>query len=119
METANRVLKFVDDSKKGFPAGIDYKVGYDATKFVRAASDNPLIRVAFTGNPFTRQSDGPYGPELCRNLEVFVGDESKHSAGKTRTAGEVLASKPLRIARCTVVPLFGMSWIGYRLVTSP
>src|SRR5437773_2686928 len=34
---ADRVLKFVADAKKSFPAGIDYKVGYDATKFVRAA----------------------------------------------------------------------------------
>ena len=37
VDTADRVLKFVDDAKKSFPAGIDYKVGYDATKFVRAA----------------------------------------------------------------------------------
>src|SRR5207249_6004301 len=36
-DTANRVITFVDDAKKSFPAGIDYKVGYDATKFVRAA----------------------------------------------------------------------------------
>src|SRR5438093_12122280 len=37
VDTADRVLKFVDEAKKDFPAGIDYKVGYDATKFVRAA----------------------------------------------------------------------------------
>src|SRR2546422_2092313 len=37
VDTADRVLKFVDDAKKGFPAGVEYKVGYDATKFVRAA----------------------------------------------------------------------------------
>src|SRR2546422_1844663 len=37
VDTADRVLKFVDDAKKDFPAGIDYKVGYDARKFVRAA----------------------------------------------------------------------------------
>src|SRR5262245_20712894 len=37
VDTANRVMQFVDDAKKSFPAGIDYKVGYDATKFVRAA----------------------------------------------------------------------------------
>src|SRR5207249_11710476 len=36
-DTANRVITFLDDAKKNFPAGIEYKVGYDATKFVRAA----------------------------------------------------------------------------------
>ncbi len=37
VETADRVIRFVADAKKSFPAGIEYKVGYDATKFVRAA----------------------------------------------------------------------------------
>src|SRR6185369_16181715 len=37
VDTANRVIAFLDDAKKSFPAGIEYKVGYDATKFVRAA----------------------------------------------------------------------------------
>ncbi len=37
VDTANRVLSFFDQAKKNFPSGIDYKVGYDATKFVRAA----------------------------------------------------------------------------------
>src|SRR3989441_8542011 len=37
VNTANRVISFLDDAKKNFPAGVEYKVGYDATKFVRAA----------------------------------------------------------------------------------
>jgi hydrophobe/amphiphile efflux-1 (HAE1) family protein len=37
VDTANRVLGFLEEAKGNFPAGIDYKVGYDATKFVRAA----------------------------------------------------------------------------------
>src|SRR5437773_454775 len=37
VDTANRVITFLDDAKKNFPAGIEYKVGYDATRFVRAA----------------------------------------------------------------------------------
>jgi hydrophobe/amphiphile efflux-1 (HAE1) family protein len=37
VDTADRVISFLDGAKKSFPAGIEYKVGYDATKFVRAA----------------------------------------------------------------------------------
>jgi hydrophobe/amphiphile efflux-1 (HAE1) family protein/NodT family efflux transporter outer membrane factor (OMF) lipoprotein len=37
VDTANRVHALLDDAKKSFPPGIDYKIGYDATKFVRAA----------------------------------------------------------------------------------
>src|SRR5499427_3480482 len=37
VDTADRVLRFVADAKKTFPGGVEYKVGYDATKFVRAA----------------------------------------------------------------------------------
>src|SRR5262249_49037286 len=37
VDTANRVTAFLDEARKSFPAGIDYKIGYDATKFVRAA----------------------------------------------------------------------------------
>ena len=43
VETANRVMSLVEDAKTTFPAGIDYKVGYDATKFVRAAISDVLI----------------------------------------------------------------------------
>ena len=37
VETADRVLAYLSEAKKTFPQGIDYTVGYDATKFVRAA----------------------------------------------------------------------------------
>ena len=37
VETANRVTAFMQDAAKTFPAGIEYAVPYDATKFVRAA----------------------------------------------------------------------------------
>jgi len=37
VDTADRVISFLDGARKSFPAGIEYKVGYDATKFVRAA----------------------------------------------------------------------------------
>jgi hydrophobe/amphiphile efflux-1 (HAE1) family protein len=43
VETANRVMSLVEDAKQTFPAGIDYKVGYDATKFVRAAISDVMI----------------------------------------------------------------------------
>src|SRR5207244_1750338 len=35
VQTANKVISFLDNAKTTFPAGIQYKVGYDATKFVR------------------------------------------------------------------------------------
>ncbi len=37
VETGNRVRAFMEEAKKSFPAGIEYKVAYDATRFVRAA----------------------------------------------------------------------------------
>ncbi|MFN0101320.1 MAG: efflux RND transporter permease subunit [Bryobacteraceae bacterium] len=37
VETANRVQAFLGEAEKNFPAGIEQKVSYDATKFVRAA----------------------------------------------------------------------------------
>ena len=37
VETANRVTAFVKEAAKTFPAGIEYAVPYDATRFVRAA----------------------------------------------------------------------------------
>ncbi len=37
VETSKRVRAFLEESKKNFPAGIDYFVSYDATKFVGAA----------------------------------------------------------------------------------
>ena len=37
VDTANRVRAFLEDAKTNFPAGIEYKVAYDATRFVRTA----------------------------------------------------------------------------------
>jgi hydrophobe/amphiphile efflux-1 (HAE1) family protein len=37
VDTANRVTAFMEEAKATFPAGIEYAVPYDATKFVRAA----------------------------------------------------------------------------------
>src|SRR5262245_39174603 len=37
VETGNRVRTFLEDAKTNFPAGIEYIVAYDATRFVRAA----------------------------------------------------------------------------------
>jgi hydrophobe/amphiphile efflux-1 (HAE1) family protein len=37
VETAKRVIAFLEDAKKTFPTGIAYSVPYDATRFVRAA----------------------------------------------------------------------------------
>jgi hydrophobe/amphiphile efflux-1 (HAE1) family protein len=37
VETAARVRGFVEQAKANFPAGIDYKISYDATMFVRSA----------------------------------------------------------------------------------
>ena len=46
VETAARVRSFMEDAKKNFPAGIDYKISYDATKFVRAAIQD-VIKTLF------------------------------------------------------------------------
>ena len=37
VETANRVRAYLTEAKKSFPAGVDYNIAYDSTKFVRAA----------------------------------------------------------------------------------
>src|SRR5258706_1609500 len=37
VETMARVQAFMDDAKKSFPAGVDYKFSYDSTRFVRAS----------------------------------------------------------------------------------
>ncbi len=37
VETGNRVSSYFAEAKKSFPAGVDYKISYDSTKFVRAA----------------------------------------------------------------------------------
>ena len=43
VETGNRVREFLETAKKNFPAGIDYKISYDATNFVRAAIQDVVI----------------------------------------------------------------------------
>src|SRR6266705_4158094 len=37
VETANQVIKYVENAKRNFPAGISYLIPYDSTMFVRAA----------------------------------------------------------------------------------
>ena len=37
VDTAARVSAFMEQAKKSFPPGIEYKVPYDSTRFVRAA----------------------------------------------------------------------------------
>ena len=37
VETAARVRTFLDESRQTFPSGIDYQVGFDATRFVTAS----------------------------------------------------------------------------------
>jgi multidrug efflux pump len=37
VDTANRVTRLLDEAQGHFPAGIQYRVGFDATRFVRAS----------------------------------------------------------------------------------
>src|SRR5712664_1818882 len=37
VETADRVRRFLDSARPGFPAGLDYRVALDTTRFVRAS----------------------------------------------------------------------------------
>ncbi len=43
VQTGNRVKAFLEDAKKSFPTGIDYLIGYDATKFVRASIQDVIL----------------------------------------------------------------------------
>ncbi|HUQ93247.1 MAG TPA: multidrug efflux RND transporter permease subunit [Bryobacteraceae bacterium] len=43
VETAARVQKFLAEASQSFPAGIEYRVSYDATKFVRAAIHDVIL----------------------------------------------------------------------------
>ena len=43
VDTANRVRRFLDDARLGFPAGIDYRVGFDATRFVRTSIADVVV----------------------------------------------------------------------------
>lgn len=43
VESAARVRAFMEDAKKSFPAGVDYKLSYDSTRFVRAAIRDVIL----------------------------------------------------------------------------
>jgi hydrophobe/amphiphile efflux-1 (HAE1) family protein len=43
VETMARVKAFMEDAKKSFPAGIDYKFSYDSTRFVGAAIRDVVV----------------------------------------------------------------------------
>ncbi len=43
VQTADRVVKFLERAKQSFPAGMDYKVSYNSTMFVRAAIKDVLV----------------------------------------------------------------------------
>ncbi len=47
VETMARVKAFMEDAKKSFPAGIDYKFSYDSTRFVGAAIRD-VVETLFT-----------------------------------------------------------------------
>ena len=46
VQTGARVRAFLEDASKAFPAGITYRVSYDATKFVRAAIED-VVKTLF------------------------------------------------------------------------
>src|SRR5712671_6562306 len=43
VETADRVRRFLDDARPGFPAGLDYHVGLDTTRFVRTSIADVVV----------------------------------------------------------------------------
>lgn len=43
VQTADKVRKFLETTKRSFPASMDYMVSYDATMFVRAAIKDVLV----------------------------------------------------------------------------
>ena len=43
VETADRVRRFLDGARPGFPAGLDYRVGFDATRFVKTSIADVVI----------------------------------------------------------------------------
>src|SRR5215471_2993512 len=43
VDTADRVTKFLDDARSRFPAGVDYRVGFDATRFVRTSIADVIV----------------------------------------------------------------------------
>jgi multidrug efflux pump len=43
VETADRVRRFLDGARPGFPAGLDYRVGFDATRFVKTSIADVVV----------------------------------------------------------------------------
>jgi multidrug efflux pump len=43
VETGDRVRRFLDDARQRFPAGLDYRVGFDATRFVKASIADVIV----------------------------------------------------------------------------
>jgi hydrophobe/amphiphile efflux-1 (HAE1) family protein len=43
VETADRIHAFMEEAKKNFPAGIDYAIPYDASRFVRVAIADVVV----------------------------------------------------------------------------
>ena len=43
VDTADRVTRFLDDARPRFPAGVEYRVGFDATRFVRTSIADVII----------------------------------------------------------------------------
>src|SRR5256885_1508068 len=43
VETADRVRRFLDGARPGFPAGLDYRVGFDATRFVKTSIADRVV----------------------------------------------------------------------------
>src|ERR1700688_3477118 len=43
VETADRVRQFLDGARPGFPAGLDYRVAFDTTRFVKASIADVVV----------------------------------------------------------------------------
>src|SRR5216683_1863738 len=43
VETADRVRRFLDGARPGFPGGLDYRVGFDATRFVKTSIADVVV----------------------------------------------------------------------------
>src|SRR5262249_2923093 len=43
VDTANRVQKLLDDAQARFPEGLDYRVGFDATRYVRTSIADVVV----------------------------------------------------------------------------
>jgi len=43
VETGDRVRRFLDDARSRFPAGLDYRVGFDATRYVKTSIADVVV----------------------------------------------------------------------------